>query len=79
MEAADAKAGLAAHACSTEAAAFTPQYGFAVSGERMAARLENESSKYQAQKLMAQLVQAARVMNFLCDRLPDEHCAKARP
>ena len=45
----------------------------------MAARLENESSKYQAQKLMAQLVQAARVMNFLCDRLPDEHCAKARP
>jgi hypothetical protein len=69
---------LAAHACSTEAAGFTPQYGFAVPGERVAARLENESSKYQAQKLMGQLVQAARAVKFLCDRLPEEYCAKAR-
>ena len=76
--AAAAGANLAADVCSTEAARNTPQYGWAVKGMRAIKGLQNESSVYVAQLMMARLLQAGRVLTFLGSRLPPEHTAKAR-
>jgi hypothetical protein len=76
--AAAAAADLAADVCSTEAARHTPQYGWAVKGMRAIEGLQDESSIYVAQLMMARLLQAGRVLTFLGSQLPPEHTEKAR-
>ena len=63
---------------STERAGVTPQYGFYGPGERVVNGLKSDSSIYQVQKQMARLVQAGRVVTFICNHLPDEHTHKVR-